>query len=298
MILELFTPIINSRLHLANDPHIPPLRDVIRRYELFARKSLGQHFLLDGNITDKIAHYAGDLEGINVIEIGSGPGGLTRSLLKTKATCVYAVEKDERCIAAIKELQDVYGERLIIIAKDALKFSIPENVAAPRAIIANLPYNIGTPLLFNWLDDIARDPKAYNFLTLMFQKEVAERLFAERDTSGYGRLAVMTQWLCDVEHGFDLPANAFTPPPKVTSSVVILTPLAKPRYPAEKDALEATLAAAFGQRRKMLRSALSTISNKAESWLVAANIDPTRRAETLSIEEFCALARLLGDYRA
>lgn len=273
---------------------LPPLRDIIKRYELFARKSLGQHFLLDTNITDKIVYESENLSGINIIEIGAGPGGLTRSLLKSEAKCVYAVEKDERCIAALNELKVVYGERLVIIPEDALKLSLTDIVPAPRAIIANLPYNIGTQLLVNWLDDISADHNAYNYLTLMFQKEVAMRLFAEVDTSQYGRLAVITQWLCDIEDCFDLPASAFTPPPKVMSTVVKLTPLAKPRYDVQKKALEKTLAAAFGNRRKMLRSSLGTISENTTQWLESAGIDPTRRAETLSIEEFCRLAAKKG----
>ena len=272
-------------------PTLPPLRDVIKRHDLSARKALGQHFLLDTNITDKIVRFSDDLTGVNVIEIGAGPGGLTRSLLNSNAKCVYAVEKDDRCIAALGELKNAYGERLTIIPEDALNLSLAEIVPAPRAIVANLPYNIGTPLLVNWLDDIALNSKAYNSLTLMFQKEVAARLFAERDTKQYGRLAVMTQWLCEIEHCFDLPPSAFVPPPKVSSTVIKLIPLTKPHYEADKRKLEKTLAAAFGNRRKMLRSSLSTASDDTESWLRAADIDPTRRAETLSVEEFCRLAR-------
>lgn len=269
---------------------LPPLRDVIKRYELAARKALGQHFLLDTNITDKIARISGSLKDINVIEIGAGPGGLTRSLLKSDAKCVYAVEKDERCIAALNDLKQVYGDRLVIIPADALEISLVELLPAPRAIIANLPYNVGTPLLINWLDDIAKDSSAYVFLTLMFQKEVAMRLIAEANSKQYGRLSVMTQWLCDTEHCFDLPPGAFAPPPKVTSTVVKLKPFAKPHYAADKKALESTLAAAFGNRRKMLRSSLTTVSDDSVGWLTRAEIDPTRRAETLSVEEFCRLA--------
>jgi 16S rRNA (adenine1518-N6/adenine1519-N6)-dimethyltransferase len=272
---------------------LPPLREVIRSHNLLARKSLGQHFLLDGNITAKIVRAAWDIGGLNVVEIGPGPGGLTRALLASDAARVYAVEKDERCVAALAELHDVYRDRLLVMPHDALSFSLPEHVPAPRAIVANLPYNIGTKLLLNWLDDLAREgPGCYRSLTLMFQKEVAERLTAERGGKEYGRLSVMAQWLCDIEHCFDLPASAFTPPPKVASSVVKLTPLAKPRAPAKKEILEKVLAAAFGQRRKMLRSALSSLSGDTEEWLKAAGIDPKRRAETLSVEEFCALAAI------
>lgn len=279
-----------------NNISLPSLRDVIKRHDLSARKSLGQHFLLDGNITDKIAGAGGELSQIHVIEVGAGPGGLTRSLLKAGARCVYAVEKDDRCIAALEELKNMYNERLVIIPEDALRLSLTGIVPAPRVIIANLPYNVGTKLFTNWLDDIAKDNKAYDYLTLMFQKEVAERLYAEHDNSQYGRLAVMAQWLCDIEPCFDLPPGAFTPPPKVFSTVVKVTPLAKPRYEADKTALEKTLAAAFGNRRKMLRSALGTASGNSEAWLEAAGIDPTRRAETLSIEEFCRLAKFYGQY--
>lgn len=278
------------------EPTLLPLREIIKKYDLSARKSLGQHFLLDSNITDKITRFAGDLNNINAIEVGAGPGGLTRSLLKTDTRCVYAVEKDSRCIAALEELQTVYGERLVVIPQDALKVSLVSEVPAPRAIIANLPYNVGTQLLINWLDDIAKDSSTYHFLTLMFQKEVAERLYAERDSSQYGRLSVMCQWLCDVEHGFDLPPGAFVPPPKVSSTVVILRPLAEPRFKADKNALEKTLAAAFGNRRKMLRSALSGVSGNSTEWLKAAEIDETRRAETLSVEEFCRLATFYDRY--
>ncbi|HEU5046327.1 MAG TPA: 16S rRNA (adenine(1518)-N(6)/adenine(1519)-N(6))-dimethyltransferase RsmA [Rickettsiales bacterium] len=276
-----------------NTTILPPLRDVIKRYELAAKKSLGQHFLLDTNITDKIVRESGDLTGLNVIEIGPGPGGLTRSLLKSGAQRVYAVEKDERCVGALQELKTVYGDRLTIVQADALKVSLVENVPAPRAIVANLPYNVGTQLLLNWLDDVAADPAAYTHMTLMFQKEVAMRLAAEPNSKQYGRLSVMVQWLCDVYDCFDLPAGAFTPPPKVDSTVVQVTPLKKPRYPVDRKALEKTLAAAFGNRRKMLRSSLGTLSSDSEGWLKRSGIDPTRRAETLSVEEFCRLASVL-----
>jgi len=273
-------------------PTLPPLRDVIWRHGLLARKSLGQHFLLDGNITAKIVRSAGDLVGINVVEVGPGPGGLTRALLESDAARVFAIEKDERCVTALAELDAVYGERLIVLAQDALDYALPKHIPAPRAVVANLPYNIGTRLLLGWLDDIAREgARAYRSLTLMFQKEVAARLFAEPGSKDYGRLSVITQWLCDVEHCFDLPASAFTPPPKVASSVVRLVPLARPRAEADKKMLEAVLQSAFGQRRKMLRSSLATLSPKAAEALQEAGIDPTRRAETLTVEEFCRLAR-------
>jgi 16S rRNA (adenine1518-N6/adenine1519-N6)-dimethyltransferase len=270
---------------------LPPLREVIRRHNLLARKSLGQHFLLDGNITAKIVRSAGDLKSLHVVEIGPGPGGLTRALLMSDAERVYAVEKDERCVAALAELQAAYGDRLAVESHDALTFALPEHIPAPRAIVANLPYNIGTKLLLGWLDDIARlGPGCYRSLTLMFQKEVAERLTAAHGGKDYGRLSVMAQWLCEITPCFDLPASAFTPPPKVASSVVRLVPRQKPLAPADKQTLEKVVAAAFGQRRKMLRSSLSSLSGNPAAWLRKAGIDPARRAETLSVGEFCALA--------
>ena len=273
---------------------LPPLRQVIDHHGLLARKSLGQHFLLDCNITDKIVRHAGDLSGVNLLEIGPGPGGLTRSLLSQTHSSVYAVEKDNRCITALDELGSHYPGRLTIIAKDALNFSPLTEIPAPRAIIANLPYNVGTQLLINWLGDIAREGAAsYRSMTLMFQKEVAERLYAPPGGKEYGRLSVYAQWLCDVRPCFNLPASAFTPPPKVESSVVQLIPLEKPRFEANGKTLQSLLSAAFGQRRKMLRAALRTLTAKPETALHAAGIDPTRRAETLSVEEFCCLARNL-----
>jgi 16S rRNA (adenine1518-N6/adenine1519-N6)-dimethyltransferase len=275
-------------------PSLPPLRNVIERFGLSARKSLGQHFLLDNNITEKIVRISGEHTGVNVIEVGPGPGGLTRSLLASDAQCVYAIEKDDRCVAALQELSTLFSERLVIYEQDALKFSYMDIIKAPRAIVANLPYNVGTLLLINWLEDIAvHGREAYRSLTLMFQKEVAERLFASPNSKQYGRLSVFTQWLCDVQHGFDLSPSAFTPPPKVASSVIKLTPRATPLFPADKENLERTVAAAFGQRRKMLRSALSVITKDTNAWLEKAGIDPTRRAETLSVEEFCRLSQLI-----
>ena len=197
-------------------------------------------------------------------------------------------------MGALAELSDVSEGRLTVLPQDALTFSLTEHVSAPRAIVANLPYNIATVLLMNWLDDIAAHGKdSYTSLTLMFQKEVAQRLCAPAGSKSYGRLSVITQFLCDVEHCFDLPPGAFTPPPKVVSSVVRLTPLAQARFPANKKKLEEVVKAAFGQRRKMLRSSLGSLSDDAGAWLSEAGIDPKRRAETLSVEEFCLLARTL-----
>ncbi len=269
---------------------LPPLRDVIKRYGLDARKALGQHFLLDGNLTDRIARAAGDLAGVNVIEIGPGPGGLTRSLLATGAACVIAVEKDARCIEALDELKAVHGERLRIVAGDALEVRIEDLASAPRRIVANLPYNVGTPLLIKWLRGIP----GIDRMALMFQREVAERLVAQPGSKDYGRLAVITQWLTTPRILFNVDRRAFTPPPNVESSVVEIVPRAAPLAPADWDSLERVTAAAFGQRRKMLRGSLRSVGLDP----AAVGIDPTRRAEELSVEDFCALARLLSETAA
>jgi 16S rRNA (adenine1518-N6/adenine1519-N6)-dimethyltransferase len=281
---------------------LPPLREVIAAYDLRARKNLGQHFLLDSNLTRKIARAAGDLKDVTVIEIGPGPGGLTRSLLLEGAARIIAIERDERCIRALADLAAAYPGRLEIIHGDALAIdcaalarSAPASIAPrPAKIIANLPYNIATALILSWF----RDPQAFASLTLMLQKEVAQRLAAKRRTKSYGRLSVMTQWLCEVSLLFDVPARAFTPPPKVTSTVVQLIPRAEPLAPADAESLARVTAAAFGQRRKMLRAALKDLAAQAGMdvtvMLAKAGIEPTARAEELEIEQFCALARLLN----
>ncbi|ANK82656.1 MAG: 16S rRNA (adenine(1518)-N(6)/adenine(1519)-N(6))-dimethyltransferase [Rhizobiales bacterium NRL2] len=274
-------------------PGLPPLREVIRRHGLDARKGLGQHFLLDLNITDKIARAAGVLTGRDVLEVGPGPGGLTRALLETDAARVVAVEKDERCIAALAQLAAVYPGRLEVIRADALETEAAELVRPGAAIIANLPYNVGTPLLFRWL---AR-PDHFGSMTLMFQREVAERIAARPGTKHYGRLAVMANWRWSTRVLFDLPPRAFTPPPKVTSAVVGLTPRTEALAPADAGTLSRVVAAAFNQRRKMLRQSLKGLRPDAEAWLGEAGIDPRRRAETLTVEEFCALARTLQSPR-
>lgn len=262
---------------------LPPLRDVIRHHGLNARKALGQHFLLDMNLTGRIARAAGAMEGVNAIEIGPGPGGLTRALLATSAARVHVVEKDDRCLAAMADLKAQFAERLQVIAGDALDIDLPARVPAPRRIVANLPYNAGTPMLLKWLREI----DAYASLTLMFQAEVADRLVAEPRTKAYGRLSVICQWLCEVRRDFNVSKDAFTPPPKVASTVVTLTPRPAPLAPAEFAAMEAVTAAAFGQRRKMLRASLKSLDLD----LAAAEIDPTARAEELPVAAFCALAR-------
>ena len=266
---------------------LPPLREIIAAYGLDADKRLGQHFLLDLNLTAKIARAAGDLRGVSVIEIGPGPGGLTRALLDTEATMVVAVERDPRCVAALQSLVTAFEGRLEIIEADALALDATTVAPAPRAIIANLPYNVATPLLLGWLAGI-RD---FVSLTLMFQREVAERLVATPRTKAYGRLSVMTQWLSEPRLLFDLPARAFTPPPKVDSSVVRLVPRLSGDDEPAFAAMERVVAAAFGQRRKMLRAALKTFVPEPVALLEQAGVDPTARAEELDVDSFKRLAR-------
>lgn len=270
-------------------PQLPPLREVIRRHALGARKSLGQNFLLDLNLTGRIARAAAPLEHADVIEIGPGPGGLTRALLFAGARHVFAIERDRRCVAALAELADAFPGRLTIVEGDALTIDPAGLASPPRKIVANLPYNVATPLLLSWLRNIA----AYESLTLMFQKEVADRLGGVRRSKAYGRLSVMVQWLCEVRALFDIPPAAFVPPPKVTSTVVRLVPRAAPRAPCRREDLERVLAAGFGQRRKMLRQSLKSLGVDAEALLAAGGVPSTARAEELSVEEFCALARAL-----
>jgi 16S rRNA (adenine1518-N6/adenine1519-N6)-dimethyltransferase len=270
----------------ASGPSLPPLRDVIQRHHLAAKHSLGQHFLLDLNLTARIARASGDLAACTVIEIGPGPGGLTRSLLEAGARQVVAIEKDERCVAALAELAQAHPGRLVLVQADALALDPVPLAPPPRRIVANLPYNIAVPLLLGWLRHI----RAFESLTLMFQKEVADRLTASPRTASYGRLSVITQWLTEPRLEFSVPARAFMPPPKVSSAVVSLRPRPAPLAPADFRALERVTAAAFGQRRKMLRGSLKALAIDPS----AAGIDGARRAEDLAPEEFCALARLLS----
>ncbi|HET9018995.1 MAG TPA: 16S rRNA (adenine(1518)-N(6)/adenine(1519)-N(6))-dimethyltransferase RsmA [Acetobacteraceae bacterium] len=257
------------------------------RHGLDARRSLGQHFLLDGNLTARIARQAGDLAGRHVVEVGPGPGGLTRALLASGAASVTAVEVDPRAIAAMRELADAVPA-LRVVAGDALALDLAALTPAPRQIVANLPYNIASPLLVGWLRQAAR----WERLTLMFQLEVAERITAAPDTPAYGRLAVLAQWVTTAELRLRIPPDAFVPPPAVWSAVVVLTPHAAQPDPALFAAMERLTAAAFGQRRKMLRGALKGLGGA--TLLERAGIDPVRRAETLSIAEFDLLARLVG----
>jgi len=267
---------------------LPPLRDVIARHGLDARKSLGQHFLLDSNLTARIVRGAGSLTGRHVVEVGPGPGGLTRALLETDAAGITAVEVDQRAIQAITELAAT-DARLRVLEADALALDLTTLVQAPRRIVANLPYNIATPLLVGWL----RQASEWEGMTLMFQQEVADRIAAAPDSSAYGRLSVLAQWVCDVALLLRLPPAAFVPPPKVWSAVVGFTPHAVQPEPALFRAMEKLTAAAFGQRRKMLRGSLKSLGG--EALLARADIDPQRRAETLSTAEFDRLARFISD---
>jgi 16S rRNA (adenine1518-N6/adenine1519-N6)-dimethyltransferase len=268
----------------ASDP-LPPLRDVIGRFGLMAKKSLGQNFLLDLNLTARIARAAGDLPGRNVIEVGPGPGGLTRALLDTGAASVHAIEKDDRCVAALQELVAASGGRLVLHHGDALAFDYEELCAAPRVLAANLPYNVATPLLIGWLKDIA----LFESMILMFQREVADRIVARPGTKAYGRLSVIAQWVAEVEKKFDIPPSAFTPPPKVVSTVVRFAP--RPRADSIPfEIMEKVTAAAFGQRRKMLRQSLKTLGVETERLLAAADIDGTKRAEEIDVAGFVRLA--------
>ncbi|MEX0328608.1 MAG: 16S rRNA (adenine(1518)-N(6)/adenine(1519)-N(6))-dimethyltransferase RsmA [Ruegeria sp.] len=269
---------------------LPPLREVIATHKLSARKSLGQNFLLDLNLTAKIARQAGDLKDCDVLEIGPGPGGLTRGLLAEGARKVVAVEKDTRCIAALNDIAAAYPDRLEVINGDALEIDPLAHLTPPIRIAANLPYNVGTELLVRWLTP-PEWPPFWQSLTLMFQREVAERIVAQPGSKAYGRLAILAQWRSDARIAMSLPPGAFTPPPKVSSAVVHLTALPEPRYPADASTLSRVVAAAFNQRRKMLRASLKGVAPDIEDRLVAAGIKPTERAEQVSLEAFCALAR-------
>ena len=272
---------------------LPPLREVIASHGLSARKSLGQNFLLDLHLTAKIARQAGDLSGMDVLEVGPGPGGLTRGLLAEGARKVLAVEKDTRCLPALAEIAEAYPDRLEVISGDALELDLLSRLTPPIAICANLPYNVGTELLVRWLTPEAWPPQ-WQSLTLMFQREVAERIVAPPGSKAYGRLAVLAQWRCDARIVLSLPPGAFTPPPKVSSAVVHLRALPEPRFEADRKVLERVVAAAFNQRRKMMRASLKGLAPDIEDKLNTAGILPTERAEQVSLEQFCALARLLA----
>ncbi|PTX55688.1 dimethyladenosine transferase [Litoreibacter ponti] len=269
---------------------LPPLSEVIRTYQLSAKKSLGQNFLLDLNLTAKIARQAGDLAECDVLEVGPGPGGLTRGLLAEGARRVLAVEKDPRCLPALEQIAQVYPGRLQVIEGDALEVDALQHLTPPIRVAANLPYNVGTELLVRWLTP--KDwPPFWQSLTLMFQREVADRIVAAPGTKKYGRLALLAQWRADARIVMELPPEAFVPAPKVHSAVVHLTALPAPRFDADAHVLNRVVAAAFNQRRKMLRAALKPLGPDMEDRLKAAGIPPTERAEQVSLEAFCALAR-------
>lgn len=268
---------------------LPPLREVIRRHGLRAKKSLGQNFLLDLNLTARIARAAGPLDGVEVVEIGAGPGGLTRALLAAGARRVIAVERDDRAIAALAEIAAHYPGRLEVVAGDALDFDPRGLIGAPARVVANLPYNIATALLVSWLT-LEPWPPWYDQLVLMFQREVAERIVAAPGSKSYGRLSVLVGWRCEARILFDVAGSAFVPPPKVTSSLVEVVPRARP-LACERRALERVTEAAFGQRRKMLRQSLKSLGADTSALLEAAAIEPTARAEDIPVEGFVALAR-------
>ena len=272
---------------------LPPLRDVIATHGLDAKKSLGQNFLLDLNLTSKIARLAGDISGHDVLEVGPGPGGLTRGLLAAGARRVVALETDPRCMAALSEISAAYPGRLDVFNADALEFDMRGQLTGPVRVVANLPYNVGTELLVRWLTP--KDwPPFWSSLTLMFQKEVAERIIAKPGTKAYGRLGILAQWKSNPSVVMELLPEAFTPPPKVHSAVVHLEALAEPRFPAPSGLLSSTVAMAFNQRRKMLRSSLKSAAPDIETALRDAGLEPTARAEEISLEGFCALARRLA----
>jgi 16S rRNA (adenine1518-N6/adenine1519-N6)-dimethyltransferase len=272
---------------------LPPLREVMRRHGIEARRALGQNFLFDLNLTQKIARAAGKIDEGTVIEVGPGPGGLTRGLLAEGARKVIAIERDARALPALAEVAARYPDRLQVIEADALTVDPATLGEGPRCIVANLPYNVATPLLLKWLEQAEQ----FASMTLMFQKEVADRLTATPSTKDYGRLSIVTQWRCQAKQLFDIPPRAFVPPPKVTSTVVQLTPYPQPAYPADPRDLEAVAEAGFGQRRKMLRQSLKTLPVEVNALLDRANIRDTARAEELSIEEFCQLARAFAELR-
>lgn len=268
---------------------LPPLKDIIEKHRLAARKKLGQHFLLDLNLTQKIVEEAGDLSGVTVFEVGPGPGGLTRAIMESAARKLVVVEMDERCKPVLEEIDAAYPDKeMQIIMGDALQTNLIDLAPAPRAVIANLPYNVGTPMLINWVKHISE----FQSLTLMFQAEVVDRLVASPRCKAYGRLSVLTQFFCEAECVMNVPARAFTPPPKIDSSVVHLTPRKDRPKDVDVAVLERVTGTAFGQRRKMLRVSLKPLGG--EALLVEAGIDPRKRAEELSLSDFENLARLVS----
>ena len=278
---------------MATIDNLPPLREVIRTHNLQARKSMGQNFLLDLNLTAKIARQAGDLTTSDVLEIGPGPGGLTRALLHEGARKVLAVEKDARCLPALADIAAHYPGRLEVINEDALAIDVASRLTPPIRVVANLPYNVGTELLVRWLTP-EKWPPFWDSLTLMFQREVAERIVAAPGSKTYGRLSILTQWRAEAKTGRDLRPEAFTPAPKVSSAVVHIKRRDQMLFEADEKRLTRIVALAFQQRRKMLRAALKGQAPDIEDRLRAAGIQPTERAEQVGLEQFCALARSFG----
>lgn len=273
---------------------LPPLREVISAHGLNAQKKLGQNFLLDLNLTCKIARCAGRISEGTVIEVGPGPGGLTRALLIEGAQKLVAIEKDPRCKPVLDQISEASDGRLTMFEGDALEVDITELGPSPRRIVANLPYNVATPLLVGWL----KQAHEIASMTLMFQKEVAERIVAKPGSKAYSRISVLANWRCDTRLEMTLPPRAFTPPPKVDSAVVGLVPLETPRYECQMADLETVTAAAFGQRRKMLRRSLKGLNVDIEALIAVTGITPTDRAENLTVEEFAALARCYDELKA
>jgi 16S rRNA (adenine1518-N6/adenine1519-N6)-dimethyltransferase len=272
---------------------LPPLREVIAAHGLTAKKSLGQNFLMDLNLTAKIARAAGDLTQCDVLEVGPGPGGLTRGLLAEGARRVLAVEKDARAMAPLAEIAAAYPGRLELLNADALEIDPTRYLTPPIRVVANLPYNVGTELLVRWLTPAAWPP-FWQSLTLMFQKEVAERIVAKPGGKAYGRLAILAQWRTEARIVMELPPEAFTPPPKIRSAVVHFSALPSPRHPADPAMLQKLTATAFNQRRKMLRASLKALSPEIETILTEAGIAPTARPEEIPLKGFCTLARALS----
>ncbi len=276
-------------------PALLPLSQVIDQHGLRAKKSLGQHFLLDTNLLAKIVRAAGDISGTQVVEVGPGPGGLTRAILAANPAQLIAIEKDARCLAALAPLKEIYGEKFTLIEADAMQVDITTLCPAPRAVIANLPYNVGTALMIDWIKAASREGRAaLTSFTVMLQKEVAERMVASVGDKAYGRLAVLTQQYCDATMMFEVPAGAFSPPPKVTSAVLHARIRETPREDVPLAALEKVTAAAFGNRRKMLRQSLKSLGVDAIALCAKAGIEETLRAEQCDLAMFARLARAPG----
>lgn len=286
---------------MSSDATLPALTSVIRQYELQPRKALGQNFLVDPQLLEKIARQALPFGNDHLVEIGPGPGGLTRALLACKPARLTVIEKDNRCVNALQELAEYYPQKLQVLEADALQVDVSVLGMPPYILAGNLPYNVATPILLRWLDVMAGHPGSVRRMVFMFQKEVAERIMAVPGSKTYGRLSIVSQWLCDVRKGFDIAPAAFYPPPKVTSSVVIFEPRKSPATGFAKAVLEQVTQAAFGQRRKQLRKALQACAGQvgmdSAEWLEQAGIKPDQRAESVPPEGFFQLARVLTEWK-